>query len=219
MEDIGKAKTCGIKGIVISGPDIQAQHQHCQIKQVQADHDFKNVIASYEDGGYSAEEEHQGVADKESNHGGHHAGLCALCKAGEVRCCCSAGDEGAYYQACAADHGQGSAGSSELIDDGAVSLVDCHHHGHGAQDCHQGNRHIADDGQGINTEIGRGCHAHAGQYDQAPHGSIAAAQQFLGYRDGEHGKADAEPSDLGKADHGGGQIGALHAEGTLGQKV
>ena len=46
-EDIGKAKTCGVKRIVIGGPDVEAQNQNCKVEEVEVEHHLKDVISAH----------------------------------------------------------------------------------------------------------------------------------------------------------------------------
>ena len=202
MENVGKTKTCCIKGIVVGGPDVKAQHQNSQIKQVQADHNLKNIVSSYKNRRNSTEEEHQGVADKERNHCGDRADLAVLCETGKVRGCGSAGYKRTYHQSCAAYNGQASAGFGELVNDGAISLLYRHHHCNSTKNRYQRHCNIADNGKGIDSKISGSSHAYTSQDHKSPHGSIASPKKLLGYRNGKHGKSHAEPADLGETDHG-----------------
>ena len=219
MEDICQAQAGGVQSIVVGGPDVQAQHQNRQVEQIQTQHNLKNIISTHEDIGNGAEEEHQGVANEKCDHCRDGSSLGVLGEPGEVRRGRTARYEGTDHQARAAYDTQSTAGYGELIHNGSLALSDCHHHGDGSEHRYRRNRDVANDGQGLDSEVSRRGHTAARNQNQRPHAKLAVAQELICHRNGEHGHAHAEPADLGKADHGGGQIGALLTEGLSGQQV
>ena len=104
MENICQTQSGGVQSVIVGGPDVQAQHQNCQVKQIQTQHDLEDIISAYENIGDGAEEEHQGVTDKESHNRRDGSGLGILGEPGKIRRGRSARYEGADYQACAADY-------------------------------------------------------------------------------------------------------------------
>ena len=85
-EDVREAKTRGVKGIVVGGPDVQSEDEDGDIEQVEVEHNLEDVVTTSVDAGDSAEEEHQGVSDEEGHHCDNQADLRSFGETGEVGC-------------------------------------------------------------------------------------------------------------------------------------
>ena len=81
-----QAEARGVQGVVVGGPDVQAQDEDGEVEQVEVQHHLEDVVAAHIDAGDGAEEEHQAVADEERHDRDPEAHLAALGKAGEIRC-------------------------------------------------------------------------------------------------------------------------------------
>ena len=46
-EYVGKTQACGVKRIVMSGPDVGAEDQHGKLEEVEVEHHLKDVISAH----------------------------------------------------------------------------------------------------------------------------------------------------------------------------
>ena len=224
-EDVGESETCTVEGIVIGGPDVESEHEDGTVEEVEVEHDLEDIVAADVDAADGSEEEHQGVAEEEGDDGDEASYLAALCEAGEVGCGGASRHEAADNESCTTDDGEGAAALGELFNKGAVAALHGENHGDSTKDGHEGYCDVADYGEALDAEVGAGGHTDAGKGHEEVSlpghmvGGDIESEELLGYGNGEHGKTDAEPSNLGKTDHGTGQPAALAPEAAVCQEV
>ena len=224
-EDVGETQAGRVQGVVVGGPDIEAQHQDGEVEEVQVEHDLEDVVTAHVDAGNRTEQEHQTVADEEGDDRGPEAHARVLGEPSEVRGCRTAGDETAHDEASARDDAQVLRSLGKLLHKPRIPALDGQDHGHGAQDGHRRDGDVTDDRETLDAEIGAGGHQDAGDNDEqvALPGHVVRrhvqAQELLGHRDGEHREAHAKPADLREGDHRTGKPAALGAEAPAGQHV
>ena len=97
--------------------------------------------------------------------------------------------------------------------------MNSHNHSHGAEYSHARHSDEADDGETLDSFIGTGCHANAGNSHQQILVCLVVAKQLGGNGYGKHGKAHAKPSDLRERNHCAGQIAAVTAKAANGEVV
>lgn len=214
LGDVGQAQAGGVEGVVVGGPDIGAENNQGRNHQPLSQHYIENIILAGKRAAHSAEGKHEGVAEEERNDGGENRGLVVFCKAGKVRGCGAAADKGAHYQAHTSKYAH-AAGA--LCKDGAQATA-CgggSYHGIDAENGNEGNGDIAHNFKALYAEVGRGCHANAGN-DNQQHGAYI---QNLGRRNGEHGNPNTEPANLSQTNKRRSQVGAVFSERALGKQI
>ena len=221
--DVRKTEAGRVEGVVVRRPDVERQDDDTGDQKSLGDKNIGNIIRFVEHSSDGAEEEHQAVADEESDGRRADGDAAVFRKTDEVGRACAAGDEGADGQRHSRAERQGAfAGRGEILQRvPCVRIVaEDLQGGEAAADGDGGNGDERDDRQCLNTEIGGCCEQDAGDDHRNP--DIAFNAFFLQIRHDRkraHRDADAEPADLRNRQNRRRQCGAAFAERAAREKM